>query len=77
MYGKDTFVFHSVWSYNEDDVSLDNKPRDVMGLEALADNIVSAEPPDDNEEFLDSNESLDLNEDTDPDMGLNFQARQD
>ena len=47
-----------------------------MGLDILADNIISAESPDDDEEFFDANEFLDINEDPDPDMGLNFQARQ-
>ena len=47
-----------------------------MALDAIDDNIVSAESPDENEELFDTNEFLDQNEDTDPDMGLNFQATQ-
>ena len=37
-----------------------------MGLDALADNIISAKSPDDDKEYFDENEFLDLNEDTDP-----------
>ena len=76
MYGKDAFVSQSVWSDNEDDVSLGNKPRDMMGLDALADNIISADFTDDNEKLFNANEFIDLNEYTDPEMGLNFQYRQ-
>ena len=50
-----------MWSDNEDYVSLDNKPRDVMGLDAIYENIISAESPDDDEELFDANEFLDLN----------------
>ena len=35
MIGKDVFVRLSVWSNKEDDMSLGNKPHDVMGLDAL------------------------------------------
>ena len=48
----------------------------MMGLDVVADNIISAESPVDNEELFYANEFIDLNEDTDPDMGLNLQARQ-
>ena len=65
-----------MWSNNEDGMSLFNKPSGVIGLYALSDKIVSAEFPDDNEELFYANKFIDLNEDTDPDMGLNFQARQ-
>ena len=75
MYGKDAFVSQSVWSDNEDDVSLGNKPRDMMGLDALADNIISAEFTDDNEKLFNVHKFIDLNKDTDPEMGLNFQYR--
>ena len=46
MYWEDAFVCHSVWSNNEDDVSPGNKPRDMMVLDKLADNIISDEFPD-------------------------------
>ena len=49
------FVSESVWSDNEDDKSLDNKPCDRMGLDSLADNIISAESPDDDDEIFDTN----------------------
>ena len=77
MYGEDVFFSQSVWSDNEYDVSLGNKPSDVMGLDTLSDNIILAELPDDDEEFFDANEFLDLNDDPDPDMGLNFHSRKD
>ena len=41
MYGEDKFVCQSVWSNTEDYVTLSNKPYDLMGLEALPDNIIS------------------------------------
>ena len=47
-----------------------------MGLGALANNIISDRFPDDDEEFFDANFFY-LNEDTDPDIDLNFQYRQD
>ena len=65
-----------MWSDNEDDVFLGNKPRDVMGIDALADNVISAKFPDDDEEFFDENKCFNLNEDINPYMGLNLQARQ-
>ena len=77
MYGEEVLVFQSVWSNNEYDVFLGNKPRDVIGIDALAENTISDQFPDDNEELFDANEFIDLNEDTEPDMGLDFQARQD
>ena len=43
MYGEYVFVYQSVRFDNENDVLLGNKPRDMMGLDALADNIISAE----------------------------------
>ena len=46
-----------------------------MGFDVLYDNIIPDESPDDDEELFDVNEFLDLNEDSDPDMGLNFHAR--
>ena len=64
-----------MWSSNEDYVFLGNKSRDIMGLDAISDNIISDEFPDDNEELFYANEFLDLNEDTDPEMGLYFQSR--
>ena len=47
-----------------------------MGLDSLADNIISDESTDDDEELFNANEFLDLKEYTDPDMYLNFQPRQ-
>ena len=47
-----------MWSGNEYDVSLSNKPHDVMDLDALADDILSAEFTDNDEEFFDTNEFL-------------------
>ena len=47
-----------------------------MALDAIDDNIVSAESPDDNEELFDTNEFLDLDEDIDPETGLYFQSSQ-
>ena len=47
-----------------------------MDIDALYDNIISDESPDDDDELFDTNEVLDLNEDTDSNMGLKFQARQ-
>ena len=64
-----------MWSDNEYDTSLGNKPRDVIILGALAENIISAQFPDDNEKIFNTNEFIDLNEDTDTDMVLNFQSR--
>ena len=55
IYGEDVFVSESVWYDNEDDKSLDNKPCDRMGLDSLADNIISAESPDDDDEIFDTN----------------------
>ena len=49
MYGEDVLIIKSVWSNNEDEILLDNKPRDVMGLDRLAENIISDEFSDDNE----------------------------
>ena len=46
------FICQSLWSSNEDDVSLVNKPRYVMGLHAFSDNIISAKIPDDDEEII-------------------------
>ena len=37
-----------MWSDNEDDVFIDNKTRDVMGLDTLAKKIISDEYPDNN-----------------------------
>ena len=48
----------------------------MIGIDAIGDNIILAEFPVDDEEFFDKNERLDLNEYTDPDMGLNFQDSQ-
>ena len=48
MYGEDALGFQSVWSDDKDDVLLDNKTRDVMGLGAFAYNIISSKSPDDN-----------------------------
>ena len=42
-------VCQSVWSNNEYDVSLINKPHVVMDLDALSDNIISANFTDYNE----------------------------
>ena len=75
-YGEDTFIYQSVWSNNEYDVSLGNKPRDVMGIGALAENIISAKFPDDNDKLFDANEFIDLNQGPHPEIGLNFQARE-
>ena len=50
-----------MWSDNEDDLFLGNKPRDVMGIDALADNVISAKFPDDDEEFFDENKCFNLN----------------
>ena len=41
MYGEEVLVFQSVWSNNEYDVFLGNKPRDVIGIDALAENTIS------------------------------------
>ena len=49
----------------------------MMGLDALADNMISAEFTDDDGELFDANEFIDPNEHTDPDMSLNFQYRKD
>ena len=49
MYGEETFINHSVWSDIKYDVSLGNKPSYMMGLDALSDNIISDEFPDDDE----------------------------
>ena len=65
-----------MWSDNEYDVFLSNKPHDGMDLDALADNIILSKFPGDNEELLGENEFLDLNEGPDPDVGLKFQERQ-
>ena len=48
MYGEDAFTCQSVWSDNEDGVLLGNKTHAVMGLDALAESIISDEFPDDN-----------------------------
>ena len=61
MYGEDVFVRQSVWSDIEDYMQLGNKPCDVMGIEALANNIISDEFPDIDEELFDANKVLDLN----------------
>ena len=66
-----------MWSDNEDDVFIDNKTRDVMGIETLSDNIISADFSDDDEELFGANNSLDLNIETEPEMGVKFQASQD
>ena len=76
IYGKDAFVRQSVWSDNKYDILLGNKTHDVMGFDVLYDNIIPDESPDDDEELFEANEFLGLNEYTDPDMGLKFQARQ-
>ena len=47
----------------------------MVGPEALDDNIISYEFPDDNDKFFDVNEFIDLNDGLDPDMVLNFQTR--
>ena len=65
-----------MWSNNEDNVPLSNKPHDVMDLDALSENIISAEFPDDYEELFDANEFIDLKEGPDPEIGLNLQDRQ-
>ena len=49
MYGEDIFGSQVVWSDNEDGMSLGNKPCDVMGLDAVYDNIISDEFSDDDE----------------------------
>ena len=46
-----------------------------MGLDTLSDNTISADFTDDAEELFDTKEFIDLNEDTDIDMGLKFQDR--
>ena len=74
-YGGETFVHQSVWSDNEYDVSFGNNPRDVIGLDALDDNIISEKFPDDDEKLFGANEFIDLNQDPETGMGLNFQAR--
>ena len=75
VWGRHIF-FQSVWYNNEDYVLLGNKPYDMMGLDSLSDNIITAEFTDDDEKFFDVNECIDLNEDNEPDMGLKFQSRQ-
>ena len=42
-------VRHLVWYDNEDDLFLSNKIYDLMDFDALADDIISAEFPDDDE----------------------------
>ena len=76
MYEEYVSVYQPVWYDNEYDMFLDNNPCDMMGIEELADNIISAGYPDEYEELFGSNYFIDLNEDTDPDMGLKIQARQ-
>ena len=43
-----------------------------MGPGAQDENIISANFPDDNEELFYANEIIDLNDGSDPDMGLNL-----
>ena len=70
------FVSQSGWYDDEYDVLLGNKPRDMLGLDTLADNIISADFPDDDEKFFDMNKFIGLNQGPDTDTGLNFLARQ-
>ena len=49
MYGEVVFVHWSVWSNNEDYVSIGNKTRYMMVLDAISDNIIPAEFTDDYE----------------------------
>ena len=77
MYWKDIFVCQSVWSDNEDGVLIDNKPWDVMGRDALAENIISANYPNDDAKLFDTNEFLDLDEDTEPDCQSNCSSTMD
>ena len=55
------FFCQSVWYNNKDDLSLGTKTCDVMVLDTLSGNIISAEFPDDYEEFFEANEFIDLN----------------
>ena len=61
MYGGLIFFCQSVWYNNKDDLSLGTKTCDVMVLDTLSGNIISAEFPDDYEEFFEANEFIDLN----------------
>ena len=54
IYGDDIFVLQSVWSDDEYDVSINNKPCDVMGLDAPDDNIILAKFPDYNDKLFDA-----------------------
>ena len=49
-----------MWTNNEDKVSLSNKPNDLMYLDELAEDIISAEFPDDDEELYDAKRFIDL-----------------
>ena len=56
MYREDAFVCQAVWSNNEDGVSLGNKTYAVMSIDSLANNIISDDFTDDDEELFDANE---------------------
>ena len=47
-----------------------------MGIETLSDNIISADFLDDDDKLFDANNSLDLSIETEPEMGVKFQASQ-
>ena len=58
-------------------MSLGNIPCGMVGPDALADNVISAEFPDYDDKLFDANEFLNLNQVPDSDIGLNFHSRQD
>ena len=60
-FGEYLFFLQSVWYNNEDGVSISNITNDVMDIGAFAENIIPSKFPDDDEEFFDANEFLDLN----------------
>ena len=64
-----------MWYDDEDDVLLGNTLCDVVGPEALTDNIISAEFPDDNDRLFNLNDFLDRNEGLDLDMGSHPRRR--
>ena len=55
-------------------MSLSNKPREVMGLDTLANNIISAKFSNDGDKFSGANEFISINQGPNPEMGLNLQS---
>ena len=75
-YVKETFIHQSVWSDDEDDMSVCDTLLYMVVACVIPDNEVAAKFTNKDDSFFDVNEFLGMNQCPNPDTSLNFQARQ-